>query len=402
MMLGYDVNKIRKDFSILSKPVIYFDNACMSLKPKQVINKMNEYYNDFTACAGRSAHSFASIVDNHYLNTRNIARKFINAKQDCEIVFTKNTTEGINLVANSFSLKKGDEIIISDKEHNSNLILWLKLKKDKEINLKIVKSNSDNTFSLENFEEQITNKTKIVSIVHTSNLDGVQNPIKEIVKIAHDNSSKVMIDAAQGVPSKEIDVKKLDVDFMSFSGHKMLGPTATGILYGKKELLEELNPFIVGGETVVDSTYNDFKLDSVPHKFEAGLQDYAGVIGLGEAFNYLSKIGLKKISVHEFELNKIVSESFENNKKIELIGPKDPKLRGGIFSFNITHMNPHDVSKILDSSKKIMTRSGRHCVHSWFNKHNIFGSVRASFYLYNTKEEVNIFVDELNKIIDLN
>lgn len=404
MIFGYNVEKIREDFPILKKPIIYFDNACMSLKPRQVIGKVNEYYTDYTACAGRSSHKFASKVETEVDKTRHEVKSFINAKHDSEIIFTRNTTEGINLIANSLGLEKGDEVIISDKEHNSNLIPWLKLKK-KWIKVVVAESGPDNIFNLENLEKSFTDRTKIVSIVHTSNLDGVTNPIKEIAKISHENDALLLVDGAQSVPHKNVDVNKLGVDFFAFSGHKMLGPTGTGVLYGKKELLEKLEQFIVGGETVIDSTYDSYKVEKIPRRFEAGLQDYAGIIGLGEACRYLKRMGVDKIENHEIKLNKMITESLTGNKagnkKIELIGPQEAEKRGGIFSFNIMGMDPHHISRILDASKSIMTRSGAHCVHSWFNKHKMKGSVRASLYLYNTEDEVQVFVDEIGKIARL-
>lgn len=398
MTLAYNVANIRQDFPLLKKPVIYFDNACMSLKPQQVIDKLTSYYTDFTACAGRSSHQFATKVEDEVAVARHTVRQFINAKHDQEILFTRNTTEGINLVANSSGLTKDDQVIISDKEHNSNLIPWLKQAK-KGITVFVVASNTDNTFNLERFAEAFTEKTKLVSIVHTSNLDGVTNPLKEIVKIAHEHDALVLVDGAQSVPSKPIDVQKLPVDFLSFSGHKMCGPTGTGILYGKKAALEQLDQFLVGGETVIDSTYQDYQQEELPMKFEAGLQDYAGILGLGEACRYLQKIGLDKITKHEGMLNTMMSEELLKNKKIQLVGPQDASQRGGIFSFNIAGMDPHHVAQILDVSKHIMTRSGAHCVHSWFNKHKMKGSVRASVYLYNTPEEVTVFVDQVKKIV---
>ena len=400
MIFGCSPEKIRNDFPILNKDMIYFDSACMSLKPIQVIDKIREYYTDYTACAGRSSHKLASKVEEEVAKSRNELKNFINAKHTSDIIFARNTTEGINLVANSIGLSDEDEVIISDKEHNSNLLPWLKLRKN-GIKIKVVESNHDNTFNLENFKSSFTKKTKLVSIVHTSNLDGVTNPVKEIAKITHKNDALLLVDAAQSAPHKEVDARYLDVDFLAFSGHKMLGPTGTGVLYGKKNLLEKMEQFIVGGETVTDSTYNDYKMEELPMRFEAGLQDYAGIIGLGEACRYLKKIGLKKIAEHEIKLNKIITESLAGNAKISIIGPKDAEKRGGIFSFNINGMDSHNVSKILESSKNIMTRSGAHCVHSWFNKHSMKGSVRASLYLYNTEEEAQIFVEEVKKISKL-
>jgi len=397
MIFKFNPESCRKDFAILSKPIIYFDNACMSLKPKQVVEKMLEYYNEYTACGGRSAHRFAARVEDEVLNARNEVRGFINAKDALEIIFTKNTTEGINLVANSFGLKEGDEVILSDKEHNSNLLPFLKLSK-KGIKLKFVDSNRDNSFNLEKFEDCLSEKTKLVSVVYASNIDGVANPIPEIVKLAHKNGAKVLADGAQAVPSIPVDVRTLDVDFLAFSGHKMLGPTGTGILYGKMPLLEQMDQFIIGGETVVDSSYDRYTMEGLPMKFEAGLQNYAGIIGLGEAVRYLKKVGIKRIHEHEIDLNKIITDSLSPNAKISIIGPTEAERRSGIFSFNIMGLDPLDVSKILDVSRGILTRGGTHCVHSWFNKHNLKGSVRASLYFYNTEEEAKIFAEEVKKI----
>ncbi len=397
MIFSYNPDKIRKDFPMLAKPIIYFDNACMSLKPMQVIDKINEYYKEYTACAGRSAHRLALRVEEEVDKSRNEVKDLINAGHASEIIFTRNTTEGINLVANSLGFREGDEIVISDKEHNSNLIPWLKLR-SKGIKLKIVKSNPDNTFNLENFKKSLNEKTKLVSVVFTSNIDGVTNPIKEIAKLAHKNNSLVLVDGAQAVPSMDVNIKELDIDFLAFSGHKMMGPTGTGVLYGKKHILEQMEQFIVGGETVVDSTYESYSREELPNRFEAGLQDYAGIIGLGEACRYLGKIGQSKIASHEIKINKIISESLSNNKKISVIGPKEAEKRSGVFSFNIEGINHHDVAKILDNSKAVLIRSGAHCAHSWFNNHNLKGSARASFYLYNTEKEAEIFVEEIKKI----
>jgi len=397
MIFKYPIEDIRKDFPILKKNIIYMDSACMTLKPRQVIDKLNEYYTEYTACAGRSFHQFSEKVETELQKSRNQVKTFINA-QSKEIIFTRNTTESINLIAHSLKLKKGDEIITSDKEHNSNLIPWLKLK-EKGIKVKIIESNPDNTFNLNNFEKAFTKNTKLVSVVHTSNLDGVTNPIKEISRITHKNNALLLVDAAQSAPHTELDVKKLDIDFLAFSGHKMLGPTGIGVLYGKTKLLEKLDTFLLGGDTVIDSTYENYKLESIPQRFEAGLQDYAGIIALKEALTYLKKIGLKNINKHEIKLNKIITDQL--NENVQLIGPKDPEKRCGIFSFNIKKIDPHHISKILDTSKNILTRSGAHCVHSWFNKHNLKGSVRASLYLYNTEEEASIFAEEIKKISKL-
>ncbi len=372
----------------------------MSLKPIQVINKINEYYNEYPACAGRSAHKLAARVETEVAISRDEIRKLINAKNSSEIVFTGNTTHGINLVANSLEFKPGDEVILSDKEHNSNLLPWLRLKK-KGLKVKFVQSNPDSTFNVGNFANSFSERTKLVSVTYASNIDGVTNPIKEICKITHKNGSLVLVDAAQAVPHKEVDVRSLDVDFMAFSGHKMLGPSGTGVLYGKKKVLEQMEQFMIGGETVIDSTYESYEVEEIPMKFEAGLQNYAGIIGLSEACKYLRKVGFNKIEKQEINLNRAITQELASDSRISILGPEDAQKRGGIVSFNIKGMDPHLVSKMLESSRNIMTRSGAHCVHSWFNKHGLKRSIRASLYLYNTEEEAEIFVNEVKKILKL-
>jgi len=400
-------NNIRQDFPVLSrkingKPIIYMDSACMSLRPIQVIDAINNYYKNFPACAGRSNHKLGREVTEAVNKAREDIRKFFNAKSSKEIVFTKNTTEAINLVANSFDFKEGDVVITSDREHNSNLMPWQVLSKTKGIVHKFVKSNDDNTFNIDNFKKIINEnkgRVKLVSMVHTSNLDGYTLPVKEIIKISHDNKALVLLDAAQSAPHKELDVRKLDADFLACSGHKMLGPSGIGILYAKQNLLESMSPFMVGGDTVINTTYDSFQLEEPPEKFEAGLQHYSGIIGFGEAVKYLMKIGRNDISNHEVKLNKIVTNGFNDIDKISIIGPKNPELRSGIISFNIKNTDPHEVAGMLDSSANIMVRSGMHCVHSWFNARNIKGSVRASLYLYNTEDEAKILIEEVKKIV---
>ncbi|HLC65643.1 MAG TPA: aminotransferase class V-fold PLP-dependent enzyme [Candidatus Nanoarchaeia archaeon] len=391
-----NIGKIRKDFAILErkingKPIVYLDSACQSLRPRQVVDKINQYYNEFPACGGRSMHKLGKKVTDEIAFARNTARKFFNARNEGEIVFTRNTTEGINLVANAFKLSKGDEVLISDKEHNSNLVPWLKLAKEKEIQINFFKFGD-----IADFQKKLSKKTRLVSFVHISNLDGTSNPAKELVKIAHDNGSTTLIDGAQSAPHREIDVRKLDADFFCCSGHKMLGPTGTGMLYGKQEILERLDTFMVGGETVIDTTYNSANFEKPPAKFEAGLQDYAGIIGFAEAMKYLKNIGLENIEKHEMALNKKVTDKLA--EEVELLGPKDSKQRAGIFSFNIKGMDFHNISVMLDSSANIMIRSGVHCCHSWFNANHIKGSARASFYLYNTEEECELLIEEVKKI----
>lgn len=397
MIFGYSPEKIRKDFPALDKGMIYLDNACMSLKPVQVIEAMNEYYKEYPSCGGRSSHAWAMHVEEKVAEARIRVQKFLNARSADEIIFTRNTTESINLVARGLSLQAGDEIIISNKEHNSNLIPWLRLAKEKGIVLVVVPSNLDNTFSLEQFKRLLTKRTKLVSIVHVSNLDGVVNPVQEITTLAHKNKTRVLIDAAQSAAHMPLDVKKIGCDFLALSGHKMLGPTGTGVLYGTQDALAHLTPLVSGGGTVTSSAYDSFTEEKVPERFEAGLQDYAGIIGLGAACDYLKKIGLSAIEKHEQKLNRIVSEQLLKETWVEIIGPQNYRKRSGIISFNIKGLDPLNVARLL-STQNIAVRGGMHCVHSWFNARKLRGSVRASFYLYNTEAEAHAFVKAVQEI----
>jgi len=396
------LEEIRADFKILNgdKKPIYFDSACMSLKPNSVVEAVNDYYYNFPACAGRSSHKLGEEVTRKVRETRLAVSKFINADSEREIIFTRNTTEALNLLANSLDLQKGDVVLITDKEHNSNLIPWLILKEKKGIEIRIIYSKEDNTFDLEKFS-QFVQGAKLVSIVHTSNLDGVTNPVKEIIEIAHKNNALVILDAAQSIPHRKIDVKDLDVDFLAFSGHKMLGPTGTGVLYGKYKLLEKLSPFIVGGETVEYSTYETYKMLPAPEKFEAGLQNYAGIIGLGEAVKYLGKIGFDNIAEHELKLNAYITNEILKIPKIKIIGPKEPEKRSGIINFYIDNTDMHQVALMLDNMANIAIRSGQHCVHSWFNNKKIENSARVSLCFYNTMEEAELFIINLKKIVKI-
>jgi cysteine desulfurase/selenocysteine lyase len=398
-----DIQKIRQDFPLLNektnrKSVVYFDNACQSLRPQSVMDAIHKYYVEFPACGGRSMHHLAEKVTHECENARTVIAKFLNASRKDEIVFTRNTTEGINLVANSLGLKKGDSVLISDKEHNSNLIPWLMQVKRQGIILKIIHSNNDNTFNLEEFEKSLDGSVKLVALGMTSNLDGVSIPSAEIIREAHRNGSLVLLDAAQTVPHQKVNVNTLDVDFLVFSGHKMLGPSGTGVLYGKYHLLEKLEPFLVGGETVSTSTYTSCQFLPPPEKFEAGLQDYAGIIGLGEAARYLEAVGFKAIQQQEKSINEFITGEIASIPRLCMIGPSNPELRGGIISFYLKGVDSHQIALMLDQMARVLVRSGQHCVHSWFDARGIAGSVRASLYFYNTLAEAELFVSQLNKI----
>lgn len=382
---------MHKDFPITEK-MTYLDSACMSLKPIQVIEAITDYYYNFPACGGRSHHRLAEIVAHKTKEARKSLAKMINAKPE-EIIFTKNATEALNLVANSLDLK-GKKVLTTDKEHNSNLLPWQLLKEKGKAEHDVFEFGN-----MEDLENKMEN-VKLVSAVHVSNVDGTTLPAEEMVKIVHDNNALIMLDAAQSIPHKPIDVKKLDVDFLAASGHKMLGPTGLGFLYAKKELLEQMPQFLVGGETVKNSTYKTREIEDLPLKFEAGLQHYAGIIGLGAAVNYLTRFGFNKIEKIELELNKIMTDKvLELGGKI--IGPEDYKQRSGIVSFNFEGKDPHQIGMMMDSIGNVAVRSGMHCVHSWFNAHNLKGSVRASIYLYNDKNDAIKFNETLEQVMKI-
>jgi len=382
------------------KKITYFDNACQTLRPKQVLEAINQYYLKSSACSGRSMHSLAAEVTRECDQARTAVAKFLNAARKDEVVFTRNTTEGINLVANSIGLQKGDVVLITDKEHNSNLIPWQTMAKRQGIVVKIVPSREDNTFDMDAFAKMLAQQgqVKLVSFGWTSNLDGVTIPAAEVIKKAHQNGSLVLLDAAQTAPHHKMNVKALDVDFVAFSGHKMLGPSGMGVLYGKYQLLEKIDPFLVGGDTVLSSTYESCEFLPPPEKFEAGLQDYAGIMGMGAAVKYLMDVGFDAIEKQELLLNEAITAELKDFSRLKLLGPADPRLRGGIFSFTIEGVDVHRIALMLDQMATIMVRSGQHCVHSWFNARQIKGSVRASLYFYNTLEEAALFTSSLKKI----
>jgi len=406
-----DIQKIRLDFPALwkkwnGKYPVYFDNACVTLRPKQVVSAMNEYYNEYPVCGGRSVHKMAKKVDEKVSEVREKFQKFVNASSSEEIIFTRNTTEGLNLVAGSLDFRKGDIVLTTDREHNSNLVPWQVQARNRGIKHIVVYSNPDNTFNLEQYEEILgrSKNVKLVSMFHTSNLDGYTLPAREIIKIAHEHGALVMLDGAQSAPNKPVDVRELDVDFFAFSIHKMLGPSGMGILYGKKHLLEELAPFIVGGDTVSETTYESAKFLPPPEKFEAGLQNYSGIIGSGAAVDYLNNVGMPNILQHEIRLNKIITEGIKNMPGLKILGPEKPELRSGIVSFTVEMLkggDAHDIALVLDETENIEVRSGAFCVHSWFNYRKCEAAVRASLYLYNTEEEAKKFVEALGKTISL-
>lgn len=395
-----DTARIRRDFPVLDtgvdvKPPIYFDNACQTLRPRQVMEAMSEYYESFPACAGRSVHRLATEVSVRCDDVRAKAALFFGAEDPSEIAFMKNTTEGLNTVIMGLPWEKGDEVFTTDYEHNSVHVPVLRARDMFGIKHRIVRSSEDLGFDLSAFEEAMSSKVRLVAMCLTSNVTGYTLPAKEVVDIAHSHGAKVLLDAAQAAPSMGIDVRKLGVDFMAVSAHKMLGPSGVGMFYARSGSVGDLPPIMCGGHGVVDTTHGSYSLLPPPERFETGLQNYSGIIGTGAALDYLSKVGMDEVRAHEASLNSRITRALRGLDGLELVGPPDPNLRAGIFSFNLKGLSPHDVAMILDSSRDIMVRSGMHCCHPFFHAMGMEGCARASVYLYNTPEEADVFSESV-------
>ena len=396
-----NTEQIRKDFPILSrkihgKPLVYLDNAATSQKPKQVIEAIDDYYKNHNANIHRSIHTLGEEATEKYEEAHDKVAEFINADSYQNIIFTKNTTESLNLLAYSLTskLKKGDEIVISQMEHHSNFVPWQQLAKQRDLKLKFIKITDEGLLDADSINKSITKKTKIVSLTHVSNVLGTINPIKDIAKIAHENNALMISDGAQSAPHMPIDVKNLDVDFYAFSGHKMLGPTGIGVLYGKRELLEEMQPFLYGGEMIREVRFDDTKFNDLPWKFEAGTMNIAEGIGLSAAIDYLNNIGMEQIQKRDKELADYALKRLKEINDLTIYGPEE---RGAVASFNLKNIHAHDVSQILDS-EGIAIRAGHHCCMPLMSVLKVPATARASFYLYNTKEEIDKMISALHKV----
>ncbi len=405
---------IRKDFPILNtvingKKLIYFDNAATTQKPIQVIKVLEEFYTSFNANIHRGFHHLSQKASEMYEEAHDIVAEFIGARKRDSIIFVRNTTEAINLVAYAWGLKnlrEGDEIIVSLLNHHSSILPWIKIAELKRAKVKVVGVTRDGRLDIEELEKTITDKTRIISIVHMSNVSGALVDIRKINKLAHDHGAYVVVDGAQSVPHTPVNVEELDIDFLAFSGHKMLGPTGIGVLYVREDLIDELYPFITGGGAVKEVHYtgNGFSIKwaKSPWVFEAGTPNIAGGVGLAEAIRYLTRIGMNKIWEHELGLveyliKRLREEGIE--QYINVLGPKNTVNRGGIVSFTIKHLDPHATAVLLDK-EAIAARSGFHCAQPLheelgFDK----GSVRISFYLYNTFEEIDRFIEVMKNIV---
>ncbi|EIB7784749.1 cysteine desulfurase [Listeria monocytogenes] len=397
-----DIQKIRADFPILAqeineKPLAYLDNAATSQKPKQVIEALTHYYEFDNANVHRGVHTLAARATDAYESARGKVAKFIHAREVAEIIFTRGTTSAINLVVDSYAeanIEAGDEIVISYLEHHSNLIPWQQLAKRKGAVLKYIKLEEDGTISVEQAKKTIGEKTKIVALAHVSNVLGTITPMKEIAAIAHQFGAVILVDGAQAVPHMEVDVVDLDADFYAFSGHKMMAPTGIGALYGKRELLDAMEPTEFGGEMIDFVELYDSTWKELPWKFEAGTPIIGGAIALGAAIDYLAEVGLANIHAHEQALASYAIEEMSKIEGITIYGPKDASKRCGLVTFNLEGAHPHDIATILDEDG-IAIRAGHHCAQPLMKWLDVSSTARASFYIYNTKEEIDALIDGL-------
>ena len=392
---------VRKDFPTIRKGLgIYLDSACQSLRPDQVIEAMDDYYGNYPACGGRSVHSMATKVSLAIDDTRSALASFFGTDDPECYIFTKNTTEGLNTAAFGLGLKRGDVVVTTDAEHNSNHVPWLHLAETVGIQRRFSKSGATGEFDMESFKSCMGKDVKVVSIQHSNNVTGCSVPVKAVTEIAHDYGATVIIDGAQAAPHMPVDLKKIDADIYCLSMHKMLGPTGMGVMYGKKEVLEKLKPLTLGGGTVGLATYDSVSLAPIPDRFEAGLLNYAGIIGTKAAIDYLSKIGMDNVEKWDTELMRRAVGNLEDVKNLHLVGPEQPGKRCGVLSFNIDGLASHDIAMMLDSMSGVMIRSGMHCAHPFYVSRAIDGSARASTYLYNSLKEIDVFTETVRKIAD--
>lgn len=396
-----DIQKIRADFPILNqqvngKPLVYFDNGATAQKPQVVIDAIEKYYTEINANIHRGVHTLSQLATDAYEISRNTIQKHINAKHNHEIIFTAGTTFGINLVANGFAalLNEGDEVMVSHLEHHSNIVPWQFLCERTGAKLVVIPMNEKGELVMTEFDRLLSEKTKIVTVNHISNALGTINPIEEIIEKAHKVGAAVLIDGAQATPHLKPDVQALDCDFYAFSGHKVCGPTGVGVLYGKEEWLRKLPPYQGGGEMIAEVTFEKTTYADLPHKFEAGTPNIAGGIVLGTAIDYLNEIGFDNIAVYEQELLDYATEKLLQIEGLRIYGTGEHKA--SVISFNIEGIHPYDIGTIVDKLG-VAVRTGHHCAQPIMQYFNIPGTIRASFAFYNTKEEIDIFVEAVKK-----
>ncbi len=397
----FNVEEVRKDFPILNTGLAYLDNTASSLTPEPVLQKMLEFYRQFRSNIERGVHRLSQKASEEHEQARLKVMNFVNARSEAEIIMTKNATEGINIIASGLKIHKGEKIVTSILEHHSNFVVWLRVKERHGAIMEVIEPHNPSDQGILNpadFEKAIDDNTRLVAITHVSNVLGAITPVREIAKIAHEHGALVLVDGAQSVPHMKIDIKDIGCDFLAFSGHKLCAPTGSGALYIREELTEQIEPLCVGGGSIIDVDVDSYKLGKSPTRFEAGTPAIAETIGLGAAIEYLEKIGMDNIENYERVLTRQMYNGLKSIPKVELYGP-GLEHRIGIISFNVGGLNHHDVALALDISADIMVRSGHHCALP-LSKSLIRrpGTVRASTYFYNTKEEINKLISAVEEI----
>jgi len=405
LLKDFDIQIIRDQFPVLKeeingRPVIYFDNAATTQKPLIVLKALEDYYYHQNANIHRGIHTLAERATTAFEQTRKRAQSFINAPEKEEIIFTKGTTEGINLVASTYGrkfIKEGDEVVISTMEHHSNIVPWQMLCEETGATLKVIPINDKGEILFEEYEKLLSERTKIVAIVYASNSLGTINPVKEIIAKAHEVGAITLLDGAQSTAHLDIDVQDLDVDFYTLSAHKMYGPTGVGVLYGKRELLEEMPPYQGGGEMIKDVSFTKTTYNDIPYKFEAGTPNIADVVGFKFAMDFIDNLGKKQIREHEDELIKYASQEIAEIDGVKIIGQAENKV--SVLSFVVAGIHPFDIGQMLDA-RGVAVRTGHHCTQPLMDRFGIEGTIRASFAVYNTKEEIDVMIDGLKRVVN--
>ena len=403
---SFDVARIREDFPVLhqmvnGKPLVYLDNAATTQKPQAVIDALVRYYSADNSNVHRGVHTLSQRATEDYDSGRSKARQFLNAASDEEIIFVKGTTDGINLVAHSYArqhLGEGDEIIISTMEHHSNIIPWQVLCQEKGAHLRVIPISDAGELLMDEYESLLSSRTKLVAITHVSNVLGTVNPIKQIVEMAHSQGVSVLVDGAQATPHMPVDVQKLGCDFYVFSGHKIYGPTGIGVLYGKAELLEAMSPYQLGSDMIKSVTFERTVYNDLPYKFEAGTPNIAGVIGMGAAIDYLTEIGMDRIDNYEHGLLEYGTECLSGIDGVKIVGNAPGKA--SVLSFVMDCAHPHDIGTILDT-EGVAIRTGHHCAQPLMNRYGVPATARASLSFYNTRDEVDLLVKAIDRVIEV-
>lgn len=403
-MNNFPLTEIRDDFPILKSRInnhqlVYFDNAATTQKPQSVIDGISNYYKSYNANIHRGIHSLAEKATEEFEETRSLVKEFINASSENEIIFTRGTTEGINLISSSLSkfyFNEGDEIIISEMEHHSNIVPWQMIADENKLNLKVINVSENGEIDMDHFNSLISEKTKLVSIVYISNTLGTINPVKKIIEKCKENNILSVVDGAQSSAHKKIDVTDLNCDFYVFSAHKMYGPTGVGVVYGKEEILEKMPPYMGGGEMIKDVSFSNTSYNNLPYKFEAGTPNIGDVIGFKEAINYIKSIGIDNIGTYEISLKEYTEDALKKIDGIKVVGTAKDKV--GIFSFTTEKVHYYDLGLLLDA-KGIALRTGHHCTQPLMDKYSLDGTARLSLAIYNSTEEVDYFVESLSNLI---